>query len=83
MQSIPGGILFIVDLHFSTVPVLSELKNYVYEGNGGQNSFVYHIEFGVAFKAQANIRAFFVLQGSDILKMTLLTCFAGVSKRGA
>ncbi|KAG9237195.1 peptidase S8/S53 domain-containing protein [Amylocarpus encephaloides] len=37
----------------STVPILGDLKNYVYEGKGGKNSFVYHVEEGVAFKAQA------------------------------
>ncbi|RBR26811.1 uncharacterized protein FIESC28_00392 [Fusarium coffeatum] len=36
----------------STVPDLTQLKNYVYESHGGSGSFVYHIETGVAYKAQ-------------------------------
>ncbi|KAM0290842.1 hypothetical protein ACHAO9_004769 [Fusarium lateritium] len=37
----------------STIPELNDLKNYVYEGHQGGSSFVYHIETGVAFKAQS------------------------------
>ncbi|RSL79299.1 hypothetical protein CEP52_017540 [Fusarium oligoseptatum] len=37
----------------STIPELRDLKNYVYESHGGSGSFVYHIETGVAFKAQS------------------------------
>ncbi|CZR66019.1 uncharacterized protein PAC_15919 [Phialocephala subalpina] len=38
----------------STIPDVKNLKNYVYESNSGKNSFVYHIEGGVAFKKQSN-----------------------------
>ncbi|KAK5655245.1 hypothetical protein OQA88_5812 [Cercophora sp. LCS_1] len=34
----------------STVPDASPLKNYVFESNNGRKSFVYHVEFGVAFR---------------------------------
>ncbi|KAH7194399.1 peptidase S8/S53 domain-containing protein [Fusarium oxysporum] len=37
----------------STIPDIIDLKNYVYESRAGRSSYVYHIETGVAFKAQS------------------------------
>lgn len=39
---------------FSTIPDLTKLNNYVYESNNEKNSFVDHLEGGVAFK-QSNV----------------------------
>ncbi|KAH6665597.1 hypothetical protein B0J14DRAFT_605448 [Halenospora varia] len=38
----------------STIPDVKNLKNYVYESNEGTNSFIYHLEEGVAYKSQPN-----------------------------
>lgn len=36
----------------STIPVLRDLKHYMYESHAGGGSYIYHIETGVAFEAQ-------------------------------
>ena len=40
---------------------MKDLKNYVYESHGGGASFVYHLEMGVAFKAQPDVSEIDVL----------------------
>ncbi|TVY78560.1 Subtilisin-like protease [Lachnellula suecica] len=38
----------------STIPELKDLKDYVYEASDGKDSFVYHVESGVAYINQQN-----------------------------
>ncbi|KAB5549458.1 hypothetical protein GE09DRAFT_1223283 [Coniochaeta sp. 2T2.1] len=43
-------------MSFSTISDIAQLKHYVYEGNAGTKSFVYHLEMGAAPQRHPAVR---------------------------